>query len=260
MVGEPRHSVAGFRSSIGLVLQYDGSGFAGYARQPGRRTVEGELGKAFQTLIGRPVKFFSISRTDAGVHAAYQLIVTASVLSLPINKLPLALNALLPPDLRVLQAFSRERFKISGKEYQYLIFNGEVLPPHLLNFVWQVKPKLNLARMKKAARLLIGRHDFSAFCAAGGADRDHIKTIDKLVISNSSLVLWTGHQSKVLRITVTGDGFLYKMVRNIVGTLVEVGIGRIAPAAVKDILINKDRRLAGRTAPPQGLCLTKVFY
>jgi tRNA pseudouridine38-40 synthase len=222
--------------------------------------VEGELGKALQELAGLPVKCSSVPRTDAGVHAADQLILIDQTLPLPLNKLSLALNAILPPDLRVLRAYSKVRVRISGKEYQYLIFNGEVLPPYLLNFAWQVKPKLNLAKMRKAARFLLGRHDFSAFCAAGGVERDHQKTIHKIVISNSSLVIWTGHKSPILRVTVIGNGFLYKMVRNIVGTLVEVGLGRLRPEEVKKILMGRDRRLAGRTAPPQGLCLTKVFY
>ncbi|MDD5594224.1 MAG: tRNA pseudouridine(38-40) synthase TruA, partial [Candidatus Margulisbacteria bacterium] len=121
-------------------------------------------------------------------------------------------------------------------------------------------PKLDLPAMKKAAKYLVGKHDFSSFCAAGGDDTNFVRIIHQLVISYSSLVIWAGDKVEVIRLRVTGSGFLYKMVRNIVGTLIEVGRGQRDEEEIKTILAAKDRRLAGKTAPAQGLCLVKVSY
>jgi tRNA pseudouridine38-40 synthase len=152
------------------------------------------------------------------------------------------------------------RFDAKSKEYEYLIYNGAIMPPNLCRIAWHVKPRLDLAAMKKAARFLVGKHDFSSFCAAGGDDKDFVRIIHQLVISHSSLVIWGSEKIKVIRIRMTGNGFLYKMVRNMVGTLVEVGLGKKSISDVKKILGAKDRKLAGGTAPAQGLCLIRVDY
>lgn len=258
---------------IKLTLQYDGSGFSGYEIQPGKRTVRGELEQAFLKLYKISVKFASSSRTDAGVHALGNVISYEPPAEIPTEKLPIALNALLPDDLRVVKAEAKPkgfnaRFDAKSKEYQYLIFNGQILPPHLRLIAWQVKPKLNLSAMKRAAKYLVGKHDFSSFCAAGGDDTDYVRIIQKLVISHSSLVIWKESRAQktdsraqgLIRFTVIGNGFLYKMVRNIVGTLVDVGLGRTSADQFKNILEARDRRLAGRTAPGRGLCLVRVDF
>ena len=251
-------------ASIKLTLAFDGAGFAGYELQPGKRTVRGELTKALKTLYGRPVKFYSSSRTDAGVHAVGLVISYQPPFDIAASKLPIAFNALLPDDLRVLKADEEgksfnARFGAKSKTYEYLIFNGQPLPPHLRNFVWQVKPKLNLVAMRKAAKHLVGKHDFSSFCAAGGTDKDHVRAIHSFGIRYSNFGIW-GVRYRLLSLRVTGNGFLYKMVRNMVGTLVEVGLGRTGPEAVRAILSAKDRQKAGKTAPAQGLCLVSVKY
>ncbi|MBN3032788.1 MAG: tRNA pseudouridine(38-40) synthase TruA [Candidatus Saganbacteria bacterium] len=281
-VRKPRRSVAGFQHTVKLSLAFDGAGFAGYELQPGKRTVRNELAAALKTLYGRPIKFSSSSRTDAGVHAVGLVVSYRPPFEIPAGKLPLALNALLPEDLRVVGArvigarsarlttktlrpydpktLFNARFDAKSKTYEYLIFNGRIMPPAIRDFAWQVKPQLDLAAMKKAARCLVGKHDFSSFCASGGDDRDHVRIIHKFVIRHSSFVIWSGKKTDVIRIRVAGNGFLYKMVRNIVGTLVEVGLGRVKPEEVKAILAARDRRRAGKTAPAHGLCLVKVTY
>ncbi len=251
--------------AVKLSLAFDGSGFAGYELQPGKRTVRGELTKTLKALYGRPVKFYSSSRTDAGVHALGLVISYLPPFDIPTAKLPIAFNALLPDDLRVMKAETKDkkfnaRFDAKAKTYEYVIFSGQPLPPAVRNVAWQVKPKLDLAAMKKAARYFVGKHDFSSFCAAGGDDKDHVRTIHSFVIRNSQFVIWDRVDYRLLRLQVAGNGFLYKMVRNLVGTLVEVGLGRTKPEEVKAILAAKDRKKAGKTAPAQGLCLVSVKY
>ena len=250
---------------IKLTLAFDGAGFAGYELQPGKRTVRGELTAALKTLYGRPVKFYSSSRTDAGVHALGLVISYQPPFEIPAAKLPVACNALLPEDLRVVGARVagdkfNARFDAKSKTYEYLIFNGQTMPPAIRKIAWQVKPKLDLSAMKKAAQYLVGKHDFSSFCAAGSDDKGHVRVIHSLVIGYWSLVIWSGASHRLIRFQVTGNGFLYKMVRNLVGTLVEVGLGRIKPEEVKAILAAKDRNQAGKTAPAHGLCLVSVCY
>lgn len=251
--------------NIKLTSQYDGTNFCGYEIQPGKRTVRGELEKALKKLYRSSVKFYSASRTDAGVHALGNVISFNAPASIPISRVPIALNSVLLDDVRVISAEKARtgfnaRFDAKAKTYEYLIYNGEIMPPHLRKIAWQVKPKLNLAAMRKAARCLIGKHDFSSFCAAGGDDKNFVRIIHSFGIRYSSFVIWDGQKIKVVSIKVKGNGFLYKMVRNLAGTLVEVGLGRKKPDDIKRILKAKDRRLAGKTAPAQGLCLVKVNY
>ena len=249
--------------NIKLTLAYDGSGFCGFELQPGKRTVRGELEKALKKIYKKSVKFYSASRTDSGVHALGQVISFKAPASIPLPKLPIALNSVLPEDIRAISASAARksfnaRFDAKSKTYEYLIYNGEVMPPHLRKIAWHVKPKLDLRAMRKAARSLVGKHDFSSFCAAGGDDKNFVRIIPSFDICHLTFVIWGGVKYRMIRFRVTGNGFLYKMVRNMVGTLVEVGLGRIKAEDVKRILQAKDRKLAGRTAPAHGLCLVFV--
>lgn len=255
--------------NIKLTLQCDGTDFAGYELQPMKRTIRGEIEKALLKVFKTRIKINSSSRTDAGVHALGNVVSFKTKIAIPVDKIPAALNSILPEDIRVVKAEAKAeargkgfnaRFDAKSKEYQYLVFNGQVLPPHLRRITWQVKPELDLAAMKRAAKLLIGKHDFSSFCAAGGDDNDFVRTIYKLKVQKTKVKIWEGRAQEVIRFTVRGNGFLYKMVRNIVGTLVEVGLGRTSVKQFKNILEAKDRRLAGRTAPGQGLCLIAAHY
>jgi len=251
--------------NIRLTIQYDGTGFAGYELQPGKRTVRGELEKALFKLFKKKIKLISSSRTDSGVHSVGSVMNFQLLNPIPPDNLQMALNSRLPEDIRVIGARDegREfnaRFDAKSKTYEYLIYNGPVMPVHLRNIAWHIKQQLDLTAMKKAARHLVGKHDFSSFCAAHGDDKDKVREIHQLVISHSSLVIWDGEKIPFIKIIVTGDGFLYKMVRNIMGTLVEVGRGTRDEGEVKTILAAKNRRLAGKTAPAKGLCLVKVDY
>jgi tRNA pseudouridine38-40 synthase len=245
--------------NLRLVLQYDGSDFSGYELQPGKRTIRGELEKALKKIYGCSIKVRSFSRTDAKVHALGQVISFKPPFEIPLERLPSALNSVLPEDIRVLRAEKGKKvFDAKAKTYEYLIFNGEVMPPYLRRFVWHVKPKLDLSAMRRVAKILVGKHDFSSFCAAGGDDKNFVRTIYKIMIRKKPIRIWGLEKVPVISLIFVGDGFLYKMVRNMVGTLWEVGLGKKSVSDVKKILQAKDRRLAGRTAPAQGLCLIRV--
>ncbi|MCU0640563.1 MAG: tRNA pseudouridine(38-40) synthase TruA [Candidatus Margulisbacteria bacterium] len=251
--------------AVKLTIQYDGTGFFGLELQPGKRTVRSELAKAFKALYKQPVTYINASRTDAGVHALGQVISYEPPLAIPIGRLPEALNSFLPADIRVIGArvVGRKfhaRYDAKAKEYEYLIYNGRIIPPHWRHLAWQVRGELDLTAMRRAAKYLVGRHDFSSFCAAGSDDKDKVRIIHSFVIRNSSFVIWAGQRVPVISVRVRGNGFLYKMVRNLVGTLVEVGLGQREPEDVKAILVARDRKKAGKTAPAHGLCLHRVCY
>lgn len=235
--------------NIKLVIQYDGLGFSGFELQPHKRTVRAELEKAINTLFNRKVKLINSSRTDAGVHAIHLVVNFKVETKIPTPKIIAALNGLLPEDIRCwgLGAgdWEHARYDAKSKEYEYLIYNGQILPPHIRQFVWHVKPKLDLRKMKKEAKKFIGRHDFRQFCAAGSGKSDFVRTIHSLEIGHWKLDIWHRGGAPVISIRVRGDGFLYKMVRNIVGRLVEAGLGQ------------EPRR---HCAPGQGLCLVDVSY
>lgn len=251
--------------NLKLILAYDGSDFCGFAPQPGRRSVFSELKAAIEKLLKRKIKITGASRTDSGVHTLGQVISFKSKIRIPKSKLPLALNNLLPEDIRVMQvqlvgSKFNARFSAKSKEYEYLIYNGHIKPPHLKNLVWHLRPKLNLSRMRRAAQILKGRHDFSSFCASGHSHKNLVRTIYQITIKKKQLVLFGDRKIQVISLKFRGDGFLYRMVRNLVGTLVGVGMGKIDLTQLKNILKAKDRKLAGRTAPACGLCLIKVIY
>lgn len=251
--------------NIKLTLQYDGSDFCGYEKQKNGRSIRAEIEKALQTLFKQPFKIIGTSRTDAGVHACCQVINFKTSKLIPIYKMVSALNSFLPEEIRIIKAEEKDkeyssRFAVKSKEYEYLIYNGAILNPIFKRFVWHVRPKLNIAAMKMAAKYLVGKHDFSSFCAAHCEDKDRVRIIQQLVIRHSTLVIWKGCKLSAIRIKFVGPGFLYKMVRNIVGTLVEVGLGIRKYTEMERILTEKDRKKAGRTAPAQGLCLVKVNF
>jgi tRNA pseudouridine38-40 synthase len=251
--------------NIKLILQYDGAGFSGYELQPGKKSIRGEIEKSLFKLFNKKIRITAASRTDAGVHALNNVINIKINHPIPAAKLVLALNSLLPEDIRVVKANEvsknfNARFDVKSKTYEYLIYNGKNLNPIFRRFVWQVKPKLDLKAMRKAAKILVGKHDFSSFCASRGDDRNFVRTIHSFVIRHSSFMIWGGSKLKVISLRVTANGYLYKMVRNMVGTLAEVGLGRILPGEIEAILMANDRKLAGRTAPAAGLCLIKVNY
>ena len=252
-------------NNIRVTIQYDGTNFNGYELQPGKRTVRAELEGALHKLFQEKTKLISASRTDAGAHALGQVVNFSLKNNIQPSKIVPALNSVLPADIRVIMAEAvspefNSRFGAKKKEYEYLIYNGQACPPHLRGIVWLIKPKLDLGAMRQAAKLLVGKQDFASFCAAHSDDTDFVRTLYKVEVRQKPIVIWDSCKLSVVSCKFTGDGFLYKMVRNMVGTLVEAGLGQIKAADVKSILEAKDRKLAGRTAPAQGLCLVKISY
>ncbi|NLG86348.1 MAG: tRNA pseudouridine(38-40) synthase TruA [Firmicutes bacterium] len=242
--------------NIKLTLAYDGTSFAGFQVQPNARTVQGELMSALATVLGEKVHMIGAGRTDTGVHARGQVVSFKTNGSIPTDRLPMALNSILPAAIVVWQAENvplnfHARYDATEKTYRYLIHLGRVPSPFIKDYSWHTSRELNVPAMQQAAAKLVGRHDFSAFCAAGSAVRSKVRTIRHLnVEAVEDLVL----------VETAADGFLYKMVRSIVGTLVEVGRGALTAEEVQDILLTGDRSRVGPTAPPQGLILWHVSY
>jgi tRNA pseudouridine38-40 synthase len=251
--------------NIKLTFQYDGTDFCGYELQPNKRSVRREIERSIFGIFRKKIKVISVSRTDSGVHALCNVVNFKVKTSIPVSQIPPALNSLLPKDIRVIKAEAKDldfnaRYDVKSKEYEYLIYNGGVMPPALRQIAWHVKPNLDLKAMRKGAKALAGKHDFSSFCAARSDDKDFVKTLYKVSVLKKEITIWNGSKLPVISCKVKGNGFLYKMVRNIVGTLIEVGIGKRITSDVKKILTGRKRTLAGRTAPAHGLCLIKVNY
>jgi len=256
-----------------LVLSYDGSGFHGWQVQPGRPTVQGTLAAALQKMTGERVLPQGSGRTDAGVHALGQVASFALKAEIPAENLLRALNRSLPPSVRVLQADEvnegfHARHSAVRKAYEYRIFERKteetdeenICPPFVAPYAWDCRWTLEIEAMQEAAAMLCGTHDFTSFAAVdpdrtqrdeGAAGPNPVKTI---------FVSEVTRESGLLRYRVTGSGFLHHMVRNIVGTLTEVGRGSLQAEEMRRILAAKDRAAAGPTAPAQGLFLVGVEY
>ncbi|HEY7654867.1 MAG TPA: tRNA pseudouridine(38-40) synthase TruA [Methylomirabilota bacterium] len=242
--------------TVRLTLAYDGTDLHGWQVQRGLETVQGLLMIAAGRVLGAPPKVTGASRTDAGVHALRQVasLATTSTMSAPV--LQRALNALLPPSVRVLEAreapsgFDARRWA-RGKRYVYLIDRRPQADPFLRRYAWHAPFPLDAAAMAAALRAVRGKHDFSAFCAAAGRDRTPTCTLRSARIVT---------RRQVLAVCISGDSFLHHMVRNLVGSLVEVGRGARPPGWIGDLLEGRDRRRAGPTAPAHGLVLVRVMY
>lgn len=234
-----------------LVVAYDGTDYHGWQFQPGVPTIEGELNKALRELLGEEVSVIGASRTDSGVHALCNAAVFDTDTKIPAEKLSYALNQRLPEDIKIQRSMEvvsdfHPRHCKSRKTYEYRILNCEFPLPNKRRYSHFTYVHLDVEKMQKAADYLVGEHDFKSFCAAGAVTETTIRTIYTLLVER---------QEKEIIIRVCGNGFLYNMVRIIVGTLIEVGRGSYAPERVKDILESKDRTAAGPTAPACGLTL-----
>ena len=251
-----------------LTVAYDGTAYVGWQRQAAGVSIQGRLEAALGDLAGAPVAVVGAGRTDAGVHALGQVAGVRLDVRLDPAALARAVNARLPEDIRVVDsavaadAF-HARFDAVAKSYRYRLLHGPVMSPFLRRYVWHVRERLDPAAMTEAGRKLIGEHDFAAFQAAGSAVRTTVRTVFDLTVRRVPGGGWTGGDPAGAEMTVLdvrGSGFLRHMVRTIVGTLVEVGRGRRAPAEVGQALRSADRSAAGPTAPARGLFLTGVGY
>jgi tRNA pseudouridine38-40 synthase len=241
---------------VGLVVQYDGTAYAGFQIQPAVATVQGELERALGNLLGEEVRVAGASRTDAGVHAQGQVVTFTTENPLPLERLPRALNDRLPGDIACSQAFVvpaefHPRYSATGKLYSYRLLNRALPSPFIGRYAWQVPGRLDLAAMREASEAVLGEHDFAAFCAAGSSVRSTVREVRRLD--------WQA-EGESWEARIEGDGFLYRMIRIIIGTVVEVGLGRRPAAAMGAILASRERRQAGATAPSRGLHLLKVYY
>ena len=241
---------------IKLTVQYDGSRYSGWQTQPGKRTIQGELVEALSNLVGVRTPVHGASRTDAGVSALGQVALFEIDCPIPTENFPNALNGRLPHNIVVTSAEEvPPKFNLLGdvksKLYRYTIYTGRYRPVLKLNQCWHLHKKLDVAAMNEAAQLLVGTKDFKSFASAADMRESSVRTIFRCEVTS---------KEKWIYIDVEGDGFLYNMVRNIVGTLVEIGTGRWNPEKINEILEAKDRTAAGRLAPPQGLCLMWIRY
>ncbi|AOT71201.1 tRNA pseudouridine(38-40) synthase TruA [Geosporobacter ferrireducens] len=242
--------------NIKLLIEYDGTNFCGWQRQNNGRTIQEEIEKALEKVLKRPVKIHGSGRTDTGVHALGQVASFKANITVPMDKIPLALNSLLPEDISVKGASEVEedfhaRYSAKGKKYIYQIYNGPLRSPLLRNYAYFVAHPLDLNRMQEAAQYFLGSHDFKGFMASGSCVQDTVRTLYKLDVY---------FHENLIKIEVEGNGFLYNMVRIISGTLVEVGKEKILPTEMQKIIASGIRESAGPTAPAQGLYLAEVFY
>lgn len=250
-----------------ITVEYDGSPFHGWQRQPEAVTVQGVLEEALSLVCGEEIHIDGTGRTDAGVHALCQCATFSGEFGIPADRIPYAVNNVLLSEksaegaVRVLTAEDvpecfHARFSASGKTYRYRILNSAEISVFDRNLFYHIKYDLDVCRMRKAAEYIKGTHDFACFQAAGGQERlTTVRTVSDIEINEIK-----EERGKVIDIEVTGDGFLYNMVRIIAGTLVDAGCGKIEPEKLPEIIISCDRTLAGHTAPPQGLYLKEVYF
>lgn len=264
--------------NVRLLLEYDGTNFHGWQRQAGLPTIQGTLEEALARITKQPVTLFGAGRTDAGVHAAGQVANFRSSLKLTESSWVRAINSLLPPDIVIRSAGYvppefHARYSAKSKVYQYSILTSELPSPFLRNYVWHIKKPLNIPSMQEASGYLIGTHDFSSFRASECSAKSAVRTLDRLEIVHIPPAEIAGQGSAcivplnrmpcnatMILFTLEARSYLQHMVRNIVGTLNDVGRGRLKPSDVREIIEKKDRRYAGPIAPPQGLFLFSVRY
>lgn len=239
-----------------LVVAYDGTNYCGWQVQPNAVTVEGVINQKLSELLKEEIRVIGASRTDSGVHALGNVAVFDTESRIPGEKVSYALNQRLPDDICIQKSMEvpadfHPRYCKCWKEYEYRIYNSEFANPMERLYSYFVYRKLNIEAMKKAAEYLVGEHDFKSFCSTATQTETTVRTIYGIDVNQ---------QEKIITIKVRGNGFLYNMVRIIVGTLVQVGIGFYDADKVKEMLEAEDRTVAGPTAPACGLRLNEIFY
>ena len=243
--------------NIKLVIEYDGKDFNGWQKQPNKLNIQGTIEKAIERITGEEVELNSSGRTDSGVHALNQVANFKTNSNLEIEKWPFALNSNLKKSIIIKSAEEvderfHSRLSCKRKTYRYVINNSKFGTAIYRNLETHIPQKLNIEDMQKAVKYFEGEHDFKAFKASGTSSKSSVRTIYKAEVIEMP--------DERIYIELTGSGFLYNMVRIISGTLVEVGLGKIKPEAIPEIIESKQREQAGKTLPPNGLYLVKVEY
>lgn len=242
--------------NIKLIIEYDGTAYGGWQKQKNNKTIQEEIEKAIYKVTGEVVELTGSSRTDSGVHAKGMVANFKTNSTVPSIKFREAINSKLPDDIGIILSEEvgmefHSRYSSNGKTYCYTIINRYEKVALGRNYSFQVKEELDINLIEEASKFFIGKHDFKAFKTAGSSVKTSVRTISDLSIEV--------HGERI-QIYITADGFLYNMVRIIVGTLVEVGKGKICPEDVKSIIDEGNRTKAGPCVPPNGLVLEKVYY
>ncbi|MGL5315790.1 MAG: tRNA pseudouridine(38-40) synthase TruA [Peptostreptococcaceae bacterium] len=241
--------------NIKIVTQYNGQNYCGWQKQPNSLGIQGTIEKAIYEITKEEVKIIGSGRTDAGVHALGQVANFNIESTIPANKIPNALNAKLPKDISIIECTEVDenfhaRYSAKGKRYRYLIHNSDYRSPIYKDISYHVKYELDFEKMTREAKYLLGEHDFKGFMSSGSSVKDTVRTIYDVTLEQ---------KEDLIVFEVEGNGFLYNMVRIIVGTLVDIGRGRINES-LKDVIASTERGRCGHTAPAHGLFLKKVDY
>jgi tRNA pseudouridine38-40 synthase len=242
--------------NIKLTIRYDGTNYAGWQSQKNATSIQDTIEAAIKKLTGRRSSVIASGRTDSGVHALAQVANFKTSSKIPFRNIEMALNAMLPDDMMIsgceevnLKFNSQKSAK--SKLYRYTIYNRDFMDPLLRHYAAKCFYHLDVGLMKKGARHLVGRHDFTSFQTKDGVERNAVRTVKYIKIEKTGYLIY---------IDIEANGFLYNMVRNIIGTLIEVGRGKCSADHVKEILAKKYKRTCGPTAPAKGLCLVQVRY
>lgn len=244
--------------NIKLTIEYDGTNYAGWQKQPNAMTVQEQIEQGLKRLTGETILTTGAGRTDAGVHARGQVVNFQTESTIPPERMHLALNTVLPEDIRCVcsQAVDQSfhaRYDAKGKRYRYTIINQPIAPAINRHYLYHVPHQLDINLMKDSAKLFIGTHDFKAFSSVGGSAKTSVRTIYKADVIHKPM-------DNIIEIRVEGNGFLYNMVRIIVGTIIEIGKGNKPKTVIADMIESGNRQLGGPTTPAHGLCMEKVFY
>ena len=242
--------------NIKLTIEYDGKEFNGWQKQPNKLNIQGEIERAIEEITGEQVDLYGSGRTDAGVHSLGQVANFKTNSKLPIEKVAIAINSKLKKSIRIKKAEEvsenfHSRYNCHKKKYRYIINNSSQGSAIYRGLEYHVSQKLNVEKMKKAIKFFEGEHDFKAFKSSGTSSKSSVRTIYNAELKQNG---------ERIIIELTGNGFLYNMVRIISGTLLEVGLGNIKAEDIPNIIESKDRKMAGKTLPPHGLYLVEVMY
>ncbi|WP_297422565.1 tRNA pseudouridine(38-40) synthase TruA [Clostridium sp.] len=242
--------------NIKLIIEFDGSNFCGWQRQPKGRTVQKTIEDAISKITGEEILINGSSRTDAGVHAREMVANFFTSSTIPGDRFREAINTRLPKDVSIIKSEEvsedfHARYSSKGKTYSYTIVNRYERLSLGHQYLYHYKYNLNIHEMRKACQYFIGIHDFRAFMSPGSSIKTTVRNVTELYIEQ---------KGDVMKIFITADGFLYNMVRIIVGTLIKVGSGKLSPEDIENIIIEGNRKRAGMCVPPNGLILEKVFY